>query len=195
MYIAIEGVDGCGKTTQVELLSKTLSNFAPVHMFAEPDKGFIRQLEGADNRTLATAMYIQRLQNVKTYNAILKKHEFILSDRCFASTFAYQGQTDWFFVAGLHDAMRAHIVIPDIVAVILVDDNKAINNVEKREGRYLGDDEKRVMRAANKMYRDGVVTPGVVAFAINGNTSPDAMHNEIMRCIWQRESELKDLLE
>ena len=96
--IALEGIDGCGKSTQARILSARLG---ALHTF-EPGATFLgaalRQLvlgEGTgliDDRTEALLMVADRAQHVAEIVApAMAEGHWVVTDRFSASTLAYQG--------------------------------------------------------------------------------------------------------
>ncbi len=104
LFIAFEGIDGSGKSTQVKLLSEKLkqnghkvyNTFEPT---ASPIGSIIRDIfnhrQEADHRTIAGLFVADRLDHLlNTTNGILKKMAegfTVITDRYYLSSFAYQG--------------------------------------------------------------------------------------------------------
>jgi dTMP kinase len=104
-FIAFEGIDGSGKSTQVKLLTEKLEEAGlKVYTTFEPTDSpmgkiirdvFNHRME-ADERTVAALFVADRLDHLlnKT-NGILKKLEegfTVITDRYYLSSFAYQSQ-------------------------------------------------------------------------------------------------------
>lgn len=111
-FIAFEGIDGSGKSTQIKFLSQKLSNFskAEIHLGFEPTKNRIGQMireaftgqTPLDNRVIAALFVADRLQHILAANtglmALLQKGMHVLLDRYYISSYAYQGalvDLDW----------------------------------------------------------------------------------------------------
>lgn len=127
LFIAFEGIDGSGKSTQVKLLSDNLTKAGhKVHSTFEPTDGpigsiirniFIHKLE-ADNRTIAGLFVADRLDHLlnKT-TGILKKMEegyTVITDRYYFSSYVYQGvhmSMDWVIAA---NSLSADLLRPDL---------------------------------------------------------------------------------
>ncbi|MEO8148193.1 MAG: dTMP kinase [Bacteroidia bacterium] len=104
LFIAFEGIDGSGKSTQVKLLSDSLTKAGhKVYSTFEPTDSpiglMIRDIFGhrieADHRTIAGLFVADRLDHLlsKT-NGILKKMEegyTVITDRYYFSSYAYHG--------------------------------------------------------------------------------------------------------
>ena len=101
-FIVIDGPDGCGKTTQLELLAEYLNNEG-IEVVKTHDPGGtaigdkIRKLlkygsEGIDVRTEVMLFMASRAQLVAdVIGPALKKGKTVLCDRYISSTCAYQG--------------------------------------------------------------------------------------------------------
>ncbi len=103
LFITFEGIDGCGKTTQIELLKKKLDGQNKnYHLLREPggtETGEkIRQIlldNGETNLQPKTELLLYSASRHQLYNEkiapILKEGEIAICDRFFDSTVAYQG--------------------------------------------------------------------------------------------------------
>src|ERR1039458_2059842 len=127
LFIAFEGIDGSGKSTQVKLLSYNLQNAGhKVYLTCEPTDSpigklirdiFNHRMEG-DHRVIAGLFVADRLDHLlnKT-NGILKKLEegyTVITDRYCFSSYAYQGthmSMDWVIQA---NSLSAELLRPDL---------------------------------------------------------------------------------
>ena len=96
--IALEGIDGCGKSTQARLLAERLGAVSTFEPGATPLGGALRGLvlgrDGApvSPRTEALLMAADRAQHVAEVIApALEAGDWVVTDRYSASTLAYQG--------------------------------------------------------------------------------------------------------
>ncbi|HEY2583010.1 MAG TPA: dTMP kinase [Mucilaginibacter sp.] len=126
-FIAFEGIDGSGKSTQVKLLTTRLEEAGlKVYTTFEPTDSpmgktirdiFNHRME-ADDRTIAALFVADRLHHLlnKT-DGILKKLEegyTVITDRYYLSSFAYQSQfVDLKWVMGAN-ALSAELRRPDM---------------------------------------------------------------------------------
>jgi dTMP kinase len=127
LFIAFEGIDGSGKSTQVKLLSYNLKNSGhKVHLTCEPTESpigkmirdiFSHKME-ADHRTIAGLFIADRLDHLlNKNNGILKKLKegyTVISDRYYFSSYAYQGThmpLEWVIEA---NSLAANLLRPDI---------------------------------------------------------------------------------
>ena len=127
LFIAFEGIDGSGKSTQVKLLSEHLQNAGhKIYSTFEPSKSpigsiirdiFSHRIE-ADHRVIAGLFVADRLDHLlnKT-NGILKKMEegyTIITDRYYLSSYAYHGihmPLEWVIEA---NSLSAKLLRPDL---------------------------------------------------------------------------------
>ena len=103
-FIVFEGIDGAGKTTQIELLASRLSSLGEsVHITAEPTtnesgKALRRALSGKEKKTeceMAVMFVADRIaHNIDAEEGIarhLSEGKDVICDRYYYSTLAYQG--------------------------------------------------------------------------------------------------------
>ena len=127
LFIAFEGIDGCGKSTQVKLLADYLTEQGHwVHCTVEPTGNpigkiirdiFARRME-ADHRTIAGLFVADRLHHLLSReDGILKMLEegyTVITDRYYFSSYAYHGAhvpMDWVIEA---NSQAALLLRPDI---------------------------------------------------------------------------------
>ncbi|MEA3559142.1 MAG: dTMP kinase [Candidatus Thermoplasmatota archaeon] len=101
LFIAIEGIDGCGKGTQAKLLKEKLSDIGnDVLLTSEPTKGptgkMIREHLSdpfLDDESLALLFASDRIEHLeKEVRPALESNRFVITDRYVYSSIAYQGQ-------------------------------------------------------------------------------------------------------
>lgn len=127
LFIAFEGIDGSGKSTQVTLLSDKLKKAGhKVYTTCEPTNSpigsvirsiFNHKLEG-DHRTIAGLFVADRLDHLlnKTDGMLKKLKEgfTVITDRYYFSSYAYHGvhmPLDWVIVA---NSLSAGLLRPNI---------------------------------------------------------------------------------
>ena len=121
MYIVLEGIDGAGKSTQIELLKEWLmSNGFQVETVLEPTNSEIGQLirkflqeEDATSdymqKTLGLLFAADRVLLMNKINKLQEENKIILSDRSFYSSLAYQDPVDW--IAELNKYAKIHDLV------------------------------------------------------------------------------------
>ena len=126
-FIAFEGIDGCGKSTQVKLLSEQLSRQGhKVYITCEPTDSaigkiirsiFKHEME-ADHRTIAGLFVADRLHHLlnKTDGILKKLSEgyTVITDRYYFSSYAYHGahiDMDWVIEANRLSAEQHFAIV------------------------------------------------------------------------------------
>jgi dTMP kinase len=142
LFIAFEGIDGSGKSTQVKLLSYNLKNAGhKVHLTAEPTEGpigkmirdiFSHKME-ADHRVIAGLFIADRLDHLlNKETGILKKLEegyTVITDRYYFSSYAYQGThmpMEWVIEA---NSLAANLLRPDLNIYIDIDPKASMDRL------------------------------------------------------------------
>jgi dTMP kinase len=127
LFIAFEGIDGSGKSTQVKLLAEKLKDaghkvYTTFEPTGSPVGSLIRNIFShkmeADHRTIAALFVADRLDHLlnKT-DGILKKMEegyTVITDRYYFSSYAYHGthmSMDWVIEA---NSLSVDLLRPDI---------------------------------------------------------------------------------
>lgn len=127
LFIAFEGIDGSGKSTQVKLLTDNLKkNGHKVYSTSEPTDSpigsvirdiFAHRIE-ADHRVIAGLFVADRLDHLlNKETGILKKLEdgyTVITDRYYFSSYAYHGvhmPLDWVIEA---NSLSADLLRPDL---------------------------------------------------------------------------------
>ena len=142
-FIVIEGIDGAGKTTQIELLAERLrAEGRTVHVTAEPTSsvsgGLLRDaLGGISNRTaceMAALFVLDRIfhnVNPNGINAMLEKGIDVICDRYYYSSLAYQGsQTDFEWVKNMNLGCP-EIRIPDLCIFLDLAPEESLKRISK----------------------------------------------------------------
>jgi len=92
-FITFEGIDGSGKTTIINIISKKLENAI---VTAEPTNGWLGRAvekaiaEGMDAITISLLFMADRREHVKKIKKWLEDGKIVLCDRYSDSTYAYQ---------------------------------------------------------------------------------------------------------
>ncbi len=144
LFIALEGLDGSGKSTQVKLLADYLENKGhKVYTTFEPTdspigtiirKIFNHKMDG-DHKTIAALFLADRLDHIlnKT-NGLLKKMEegfTVITDRYYFSSYAYHGthmSMDWVIEA---NSLCAELLQPDINVYIDISPETGMKRLNK----------------------------------------------------------------
>lgn len=127
LFIALEGIDGSGKSTQSKLLAETLTDMGhKVYTTFEPTDSrigvmirdiFSHRMEG-DHRVIAALFVADRLNHLlNSQDGILKKLDegyTVITDRYYFSSYAYHSahmDMDWVIKA---NALSAELLRPDL---------------------------------------------------------------------------------
>ncbi len=146
LFIAFEGIDGSGKSTQVQLLSQYLEKAGhKVYSTMEPTEGpigsIIRNIFNhtieADHRIIAGLFVADRLDHLlnKTHGILKKLEEgyTVITDRYYFSSYAYQGthmDLDWVIQA---NSLSADLLRPDLN--IFIDISPEVSMKRINDGR------------------------------------------------------------
>ncbi len=144
LFIAFEGIDGSGKSTQLQLLGEKLQHeghqvYATFEPSDRPIGKMIREIlkggSGMDDRVIAGLFVADRLDHLLNHeNGIVKKLEqgyTVLCDRYCFSSYAYQGthmSMDWVIKA---NSMSASILKPDLNIFIDVAPEVSMQRINK----------------------------------------------------------------
>jgi len=143
-FIAFEGLDGSGKSTQVKLLTEKLrAQGLKIYATAEPTNSPIGQIirdifkhkMEADHRTIAALYAADRLDHLTNKTAgILKKIEedhTVITDRYYFSSYAYHGthmDMNWVINA---NSLSADLLRPDLTIYIDISPEESMKRLNK----------------------------------------------------------------
>lgn len=196
LFIALEGIDGSGKSTQMKLLSEKLNSIGhKVYTTFEPTdspigsiiRNIMKGRINADHRTIAGLFVADRLDHLlNEVNGIIKKLDegyTVITDRYYFSSYAYQGihmDINWVIEA---NSMSAEILRPDINIFIdvppeismqrLSDDRNMMELYETLEN--LHNVREKYLESFEKLKHEESI------FITNGNRSFEAISNDIWK--------------
>jgi dTMP kinase len=139
--ICIEGLDGCGKTTQAKLLAKRLGKSHNAVYTAEPSRGkigtFIRNRCLYGEKRLSTVVEAllfaaDRIEHVE--NEVLpamQEGKLVISDRYVYSSLAYQGAAG--LSLGWIEKINKHVLQPDLAVFIDVDPKNVMSRLKPKK--------------------------------------------------------------
>lgn len=146
LFIAFEGIDGSGKSTQARLLSEYWRAMQlPVHLTFEPSnqrigalvRAIIQGHQKADPRTLAALFAADRLDHLLDETVGIMKHlaqgTHVITDRYYFSSYAYHSldvEMDWVIEL---NRQSAAIRRPDLTVFIDVEPSVSMERI--RAGR------------------------------------------------------------
>lgn len=195
-FIVLEGIDGCGSTTQARRLAAALG----AHLTAEPTDGSIGKLirdvlTGRTSRrmsaaTMALLFAADRLDHVDgEIEPLLAAGTSVVSDRYDLSSLAYQSATsaDGDLALPWIRELNRRALRPDLTLVIDVDADTA---AERRRARgaaaelYEVDE---LQRRLAGVYRDAErLVPGDRVVHIDGSAGADAVFGAVMAAVTAR---------
>ena len=137
MYIVFEGIDGAGKSTQINLLKEFLeANGLEVECVVEPTDSEVGKLirkilqrpDSTTDSVQKTLGLLFAADRMLIMDKLSDDKKVILSDRSFISSLAYQDHADWIKV------LNKYAKKPDLVLLLDLD-------VKKSVSRSSGEDE------------------------------------------------------
>jgi dTMP kinase len=145
--IAFEGLDGCGKSTQLERLAARLCAVGCDVVTTSEPTGFpsgqrIREM-ARSGKPLAAEQELRwfvedrRVHVAEVIAPALRAGQIVLTDRYFLSTVAYQGARGLDYGQILADS-EAEFPIPDLVVLLEIDPEKALERVHARGSELEG---------------------------------------------------------
>ena len=183
MYICLEGIDGSGKSTQIELLVKWLDECGiEVLMVFEPTGSpagkLIREMLQNPNatknnfqNTLALLFAADRIILMDKIEKAEKEGKIVISDRCFYSSMAYQNDGDWI------STINKFAKRPDLVLLLDIDPEIAISRCEGKDSfediDFLIKIRERYLKLADK--QDFMV--------VNAKNGLNKVHDDIKRVV------------
>jgi dTMP kinase len=194
LFIAFEGIDGSGKSTQVKLLANKLKEEGhKVYCTSEPTDRpigamirdvFQHKME-ADHRTIAGLFIADRLDHLlnKSTGILKKLNEgyTVIIDRYYFSSYAYQGvhmSLDWVIDA---NKQSADLLRPDLNIFIDIEPDIAIERINKgREIIELYETNENLTNVRNKFFEAFEKQKEVEKiFITDGNKSSDFIASDI----------------
>ncbi|HUP12154.1 MAG TPA: dTMP kinase [Niastella sp.] len=197
LFIALEGIDGSGKSTQTKLLTEQLaarghqvySTFEPTNnQIGKLIREILRGNAKADHRVIAGLFVADRLDHLlnEEYGIVKKLEEgyTVIMDRYLFSSYAYQGahmNIDWVIQA---NAMSAEILRPDVNIFIDVSPEVSMHRVHtNRESVELFETLDSLKMVRSKYMEAFEKQKDVECiFSVDGNRTPGVIAQDI----WQK---------
>lgn len=196
MFIAIEGMDGSGKSTQMELLRQKLVQQGVEVLITREPGGTpigeqIRELvltpahPEMSPRTEALLYAASRAQHItEVIEPALAKGKTVISDRYVASSYVYQGIARGLGVQPVKAINEFAIQgrMPDLTIFLFVSKEKAIRR--KKEQKELDRLEAESMEFHNKVnqgFFDLAETYSYPKIIVNTDKDPESVHEEIWK--------------
>ncbi len=185
-FICVEGLDGCGKTTQAKLLVKRLKNSYNAVYTAEPSRGKIgtfikknclhgkRRLSSVVEALLFAADRFEHMEN--EILPALREGKLVVSDRYVYSSLAYQGAAG--LDLGWIEKINEHSIRPDLAVFIDVEPEIVIKRLKHKKSVM---ENLETQRKVREVYLKFVEKGGLVK--IDGNRSKREVAEEILTVV------------
>lgn len=196
LFIVFEGIDGSGKSTQIERLAKKLTaDKFDVYQTFEPSDGpvgtLVRDmLKGKveiDQRTIASLFAADRTDHlVNKRNGIADKvgnGQIVLCDRYYFSSYAYHSQyvdMDWVIQSNV---INADILKPDLNIFIDVDPEACFKRLEKRQDEFELYEKIDVIKKVRELYFKAFdkLNKSEHVVIVDGNADEDVVEKRIFK--------------
>ncbi len=195
-FLALEGIDGSGKSTQIRYLTERLQALGlPVYTTMEPTDGPIGSLVHqimtgrvkTDNRAIASLFAADRMDHLTNeVNGIKAKIDAgitVISDRYYFSSYAYHSvdlPMDWVIAS---NAPCKEILQPDATIFIDVDPEVSMQRIEAgRQHKELFEKKSRLIATRENYLKAFEKQPDETVILVDGNLSP----RELSDAIWEQ---------
>lgn len=189
-FIAFEGIDGSGKTTQSRMLAERLSskNHKIIHTF-EPTNGEIGKLirtylggslDIVGHETMALLFAADRIQHADRILNHIKSGNIVLTDRYCLSSIAYQGAfTSALWVEEINK-YSSKIIEPDLYVYIDLPPEKAIKRLEESRDNFEVYEKEELLEKVYRIYDEKLgKTKNVLR--VDGTKVIDEIHEIIFK--------------
>jgi dTMP kinase len=204
LFITFEGLDGSGKTTQIEMAAKRLRRHGCKVLVAREPGGTrtgdaIREIllssrtTGLDPRTEVLLYFASRAQNVsEVILPALKKGYVVLCDRFSDSSRAYQGQGRQLGADSIEalDGIACQGLTPDRTVLIDIAQRHGVQRARKRNTSAKRDESRMEREGARFFARVRRAFLGLAKAeprrfrVVNGNRTVEEIHDEIWNDLW-----------
>ena len=190
-FIALEGIDGSGTTTQSRLLTDKLkARDLEVTLTAEPSDGpigkVIRDVLKGNIQTPANALALLfAADRVEHYDSLirptLEKGSWVVSDRYLMSSIVYQSinsDSDWVRF------INNRVSVPDINILLDLPVDKALSRLEKRGDNLEIFEKKGTMEQIRRLYLEAAkdAAAGLVKI-IDATPPPEDVNKDILNSL------------
>ncbi len=190
-FIVFEGIDGAGKTTQIELLAKRLSDIGEnVSITAEPTdnesgRALRRALSGKEPHSeceMAVMFVFDRIGHNAQIEELLAQGKTVICDRYYYSTLAYQGKsTDYAWVRAMNIGCP-DIRKPDACIYLDLTPEESLARISKgREAVEIYENLEKLTEVRDSFFSviEDLRTEGEKIFVVKANRSIEEISDEI----------------
>ncbi len=198
-FIVFEGIDGAGKTTQVEMLAKNLRALGrSVSLSAEPTplesgKAIRRALSGAERKTecqMAAMFVLDRIAHNTDaeigIEPLTEKGIDVISDRYYYSSLAYQGAaTDYAWVKAMNVG-SPEIRRPDLCIYLDLLPEQSLERISKnRESVEIYENLEKLTLTRNTFLSviDDLKGDGESIYIVDANRTPEEISVDIFNIV------------
>lgn len=188
MFIVFEGIDGTGKSTQVDLLAEALRNQGcEVITSKEPTDGpagtTLRQSASSGRLSPQEELdlfHIDRKEHVEALiNPALARGATVILDRYYFSTMAYQGARG-FDPAEIRKINEAFAPTPDYVFILELDLDTALSRIGVRDGEANEFEQREGLQKCHDVF---AALDDPFIRRIDSGQTPESVHYEILQCL------------
>lgn len=191
-FIAFEGIDGSGLSTQSKLIFESLTKKGnKVLLTKEPTSGEIgkiirKALKGEifiDKVTLSLLFAADRMDHISKID--FNKYDYVITDRYFFSNLAYQSlDVDLNFIMNINKfALKPHIVIfldvPTEICIERIKKRAKINNSHLE----IYEDVEKLRRIRENFLKIFEKFQDLEIFIVDGKKEIEQVHEEIMKIV------------
>lgn len=197
MLIAIEGIDGSGKTTQVNLLAKALTKLGLTAVVSkEPTDGkfgkLLRESAFSGRRSPEEELnlfILDRKEHVKgLISPNLQSGNIVILDRYYFSTIAYQSARG-LSAKEIREKNEEFAPIPDLLFILDVSVDTSLQRIGVRDGEGNDFEDRDNLEKCKKIFE---TMDGPFLFRVNGENEQDFVHQEILSIV-KEQIETKEL--
>lgn len=198
LFIALEGIDGSGKSTQVKLLAGYLETLGhDVYTTFEPTDSRIGRMirdifnhrEEGDQRVIAALFAADRLNHLlHSENGIIKKlndGHTVITDRYYLSSYAYHSvyvPMEWIMSL---NSMSAGLLRADLTVYIDIDPASSMDRLTKNRSSTEMYETLSHQQKVYEKYREaiGLTAKDENIALVDGSVSPEEVHAQIIKIL------------
>lgn len=191
MFIAVEGIDGSGKSTTIREIKRYLeSKGEAVYLTAEPTtlatgkivRNFLSETNSDTpliHEMLALAFAADRINHLREEIwPALKKKQTVITDRYFFSSVAYQSlNVSYEWVKGIN----RFATLPDVLVFIDVSVDKAVERLTKFRTSTEIYEKRELLQQIDRNYREVIkeFEDNLKVIYLNGNLDIDKIYSDV----------------